>query len=65
MTQGQDAELFEFLQLLQRFGRQGRQAQQEGPAVGVQADVQKETRRSQREVGLAVADVRNGTAAEV
>ncbi len=54
-----------FSSLFQRFGRQGGQAQQERPAVGVQAEVLQEPRPAAGEVGLAVADVGDGAAAEV
>src|SRR5262245_16439736 len=62
---GQCAQLLKFLQLLQRFWRQRGQAQQKGPAISVESDMQKETRRTQREVGVAIADVGDGAAAEI
>src|SRR5262249_21212045 len=64
VPQRQYAELFQFLQLLQRFGRQRRQAQQELSAVSVQTEVLKEACWAQGEVGLAVAHEGDGTAAE-
>src|SRR5690348_11903336 len=64
-AQRQDAELFQFFQLFQRLRRQRGQGEQEGPAVGVQAEVLQEARRLGGEVGLAVADERDGAAAEV
>ena len=65
VSEGEDAQLLQFLQLLQRFRRQGGQAQQKGPAIGVETDMQKEPPRPPREIGLAIADVGDGTAAEI
>ena len=63
--QGEGAELFQFFQLFQWFGRQSCQSIQEMPAICVQSEVLQEARRRAGEVGLAIADIRNGTAAEV
>ena len=65
LTQGQNAQLFQLFQLFQRVRRTAGQFQQEGAAVGVQAEVQQEGRRANGEVRLAVTDERDGTAAEV
>src|SRR5436853_323541 len=65
LSQSQDAQLFELLQLLQRMRRALGQVEQEVTAIGVQAEVLQEARRTNAEIGLTVADERNGTAAEV
>ncbi len=62
---GQDAQLFQFFQLFQRVRRQVGQGEQKATAIGVNAEVLEEARRAGGEVGLAVADERDGAAAEV
>src|SRR5262249_17562900 len=51
-AQRQDAQLFQFFQLLQRLRRQRGEAEEERPAVGIQAEVNEEARRFGGEVGL-------------
>ena len=64
-AQGQDAQLFELLEFFQRLGRKLVSCKQELPAIGVQPQVLQEAGRPLREIGLAVADEGNRTAAEI
>ena len=62
---GQDAQLLQFLQLLQTGRRHHGQAEEEFTAVGVDAEVLQERGRLPLEVRLAVAHVGDGAAAKV
>src|SRR5215471_1957772 len=64
-TESEDTQLFELFQFFERFRRQGGETEQEGAAIGIQTEMDEEARRLGAEVGLPVADVRDGTAAEV
>ena len=61
----EDAELLEFFQLLQRVRREFGQAEEEGPAVGVDAEVLEEASRAAGEVGSGIADKGDRAAAEI